>query len=84
MHPNTVVFPVLFSPTKNVNGRIRTSCGPAKHRTSSIRNRSSFIAPSPYSAAGFLCVPHFSNHLRKYSWVRRKFDGLELVPCHSS
>ncbi len=28
-------------------------------------------------------VPQRSNHFRRMSWVRRKFDGRREVPCHS-
>ena len=38
IHPRIVDFPVLFSPTRNVSGRIRTICSPAKQRTSFKRN----------------------------------------------
>ena len=42
------------------------------------------LFPIPYSVAVVPFLAYFWNHSRRYSCVRRKFEGFELVPCHSS
>lgn len=61
-------------------GRIRR---PGRRRPHYLPGNYRFWSGSAVTVVSSAVV-YFSNQLRRYSCERMKFDGLELVPCHSS
>ena len=75
-------------------GSTRPASPPADRTSSCPRTASGSRPRFPPSSSGFRRpVPgyyvtargrsHFLNHFLRYSCVRRKLEGVELVPCHS-
>ena len=53
------------------------------HRLPPHRLPDHWLPPAAVTGGSSLVV-YLSNQLRRYSCERMKFDGFELVPCHSS